>query len=62
MEAVKNYLAKEEAFSLLKCAVDLSSARENNNVEVLVTALTTSLKLWVYIKTPGKVQRQQSAI
>ena len=43
LEAVKNYLAKEEAFSLLKCAVDLSSARENNNVEALVTALDNNL-------------------
>jgi len=50
LEAVKNYLAKEEAFSLLKCAVDLSSARENNNVEALVTALDNNLKLWVYIR------------
>lgn len=54
LEAVKNYLAKEEAFSLLKCAVDLSSARENNNVEALVTALDNNLKLWVYIKTLAK--------
>ena len=28
IEAVKNNLAQEEAFSLLKCAVDLSNARE----------------------------------
>lgn len=54
LEAVKNYLAKEEAFSLLKCAVDLSSARENNNVEALVTALDNNLKLWVYIKILAK--------
>ena len=47
-------MAKEEAFSLLKCAVDLSSARENNNVEALVTALDNNLKLWVYIKTLAK--------
>lgn len=51
LEAVKNYIAKEEAFSLLKCAVDLSSAREKNNTEELVTALDNNLKLWVYIKT-----------
>ena len=51
LEAVKNSLAKEEAFSLLKCAVDLSSARENNSTEELVTALDNNLKLWVYIKT-----------
>lgn len=51
LEAVKNSLAKEEAFSLLKCAVDLSTARENNNTNQLVTALDNNLKLWVYIKT-----------
>ena len=51
LEAVKNSLAKEEAFSLLKCAVDLSSARESKNLEQLVTALDNNLKLWVYIKT-----------
>lgn len=51
LEAVKNNLAKEEAFSLLKCAIDLSSARENNNTSELVTALDNNLKLWVYIKT-----------
>ncbi len=51
LEAVKNSLAKEEAFSLLKCAVDLSSARESNNLDQLVTALDNNLKLWVYIKT-----------
>lgn len=51
LEAVKNNMAKEEAFSLLKCAIDLSSARENNNSQELVTALDNNLKLWVYIKT-----------
>ncbi len=51
LEAVKNSLAKEEAFSLLKCAVDLSSARESKNLDQLVTALDNNLKLWVYIKT-----------
>ncbi len=51
LEAVKNSLAKEEAFSLLKCALDLSSARESKNLEQLVTALDNNLKLWVYIKT-----------
>lgn len=51
IEAVKNNLAKEEAFSLLKCAIDLSSARENNNTKELVTALDNNMKLWVYIKT-----------
>ena len=51
LESVKNSLAKEEAFSLLKCAVDLSSARESNNKAELVSALNNNLKLWVYIKT-----------
>lgn len=51
LEAVKNSLAKMEAFSLLKCAVDLSSARESNNTEELVAALDNNMKLWVYIKT-----------
>ena len=51
LESVKNSLAKEEAFSLLKCAVDLSSARESNNKAELVSALDNNLKLWVYIKT-----------
>lgn len=51
LEAVKNNLAKEEAFSLLKCAIDLSSARENNDANEMVLALDNNLKLWVYIKT-----------
>ena len=51
VEAVKNNLAKEEAFSLLKCAVDLSNARENNNTSDLISALDNNMKLWVYIKT-----------
>lgn len=51
VEAVKNNLAREEAFSLLKCAVDLSNARENNSVLDLVNALDNNMKLWVYIKT-----------
>lgn len=51
LEAVKNSLAREEAFSLLKCAIDISTARENNNVGELVSALDNNLKLWVYIKT-----------
>lgn len=51
LEVIKIYLAREEAFSLLKCAVDLSSARENNNSSDLVAALDNNLKLWVYIKT-----------
>lgn len=51
LEAVKNSLAREEAFSLLKCAIDISTARENNNASELVSALDNNLKLWVYIKT-----------
>ncbi len=51
IEAVKNNLAKEEAFSLLKCAIDLSNARENNNAKELISALDNNMKLWVYIKT-----------
>ena len=48
---LKNCLAEEEAYSLLKCAVDLSSAREANNSHEMVTALDNNLQLWVYIKT-----------
>lgn len=51
IEAVKNNLATEEAFSLLKCAIDLSMARENGDANELVSALDNNLKLWVYIKT-----------
>ena len=51
LEAVKNSLAREEAFSLLKCAIDISTARENNNAGELVSALDNNLKLWVYINT-----------
>lgn len=51
LEAVKNNLAKEEAFSLLKCAIDISNARENNDAQEMVCALDNNLKLWVYIKT-----------
>ncbi len=56
LAVVRNSLAKEEAFSLLKCAVDLSSARENNNSEELVSALDNNLQLWVYIKTLAKAK------
>ena len=51
LEAVKNSLAREEAFSLLKCAIDISTARENGDAKELVSALDNNLKLWVYIKT-----------
>lgn len=51
VQAVKHSLAREEAFSLLKCAIDLSSAKENNNTAELVSALDNNMKLWVYIKT-----------
>lgn len=51
LESVKNTLAHEEAFSLLKCAIDLSSARENENASDMVSALDNNLQLWIYIKT-----------
>lgn len=51
LEAVKNSMAREEAFSLLKCAVDLSNAKETKNSKEMVTALDNNMKLWVYIKT-----------
>ena len=54
LAVVRNNLAKEEAFSLLKCALDLSNARENNNSQELVSALDNNLQLWVYIKTLAK--------
>ncbi len=51
LEAVKNNLAAEEAFSLLKCALDLSNARDKSNSAEIASALDNNLKLWVYIKT-----------
>ncbi len=51
LEAVKNSMAREEAFSLVKCAVDLSVAKEKKNSAELVVALENNLQLWVYIKT-----------
>ena len=51
LESVHKTLAREEAFSLLKCAVDLSNARENKSIPEMVTALDNNMKLWVYIKT-----------
>ena len=51
LESVHQDMARAEAFSLLKCAVDLSNARENNNAAELVTALDNNMQLWVYIKT-----------
>ena len=59
LAVVKNSLAKEEAYSLLKCAVDLSTARENNSSEELVTALDNNLQLWVYIKTLASAKNCQ---
>ncbi|MFR1031307.1 MAG: flagellar biosynthesis regulator FlaF [Alphaproteobacteria bacterium] len=50
IEAVKNNLAREEAFSLLKCAVDLSNARENNSTSDLISALDNNMKLWFISK------------
>ena len=54
LESVHNTLAREEAFSLLKCAIDLSTARENDNLIELIDALDNNMKLWVYIKTLAK--------
>lgn len=51
LESVHNSLAREEAFSLLKCAIDLSNARESENISELVNALDNNMQLWVYIKT-----------
>ena len=51
LEAVKNNLAAEEAFSLLKCALDLSNARDKSDASQIASALDNNLKLWVYIKT-----------
>ena len=51
LAVVRNSLAKEEAFSLLKCALDISNARENKDTKELVNALDNNLQLWVYIKT-----------
>ena len=50
-ESVKNNLAAEEAFSLLKCAMDLSKAKEKSNAGELAKALDNNMQLWVYIKT-----------
>lgn len=54
LESVHHSLAREEAFSLLKCAIDLSTARENDNLIELIDALDNNMKLWVYIKTLAK--------
>ncbi|MBR1604957.1 MAG: hypothetical protein IJ660_02485 [Alphaproteobacteria bacterium] len=51
LESVHHTMAEEEAFSLLKCAIDLSNARESKNEAELVTALDNNMNLWVYIKT-----------
>lgn len=59
VESVKNNLAREEAFSLLKCAIDLSSAKENNNSSDLVNALDNNMKLWVYIKTLASSEKSK---
>ena len=59
VESVKNNLAREEAFSLLKCAIDLSSAKENNNSSDLVSALDNNMKLWVYIKTLASSEKSK---
>ncbi|MBE6448395.1 MAG: hypothetical protein E7018_03750 [Alphaproteobacteria bacterium] len=54
LAVVRNSLAKEEAFSLLKCAIDLSNAHESKNSGDLINALDNNLQLWVYIKTLAK--------
>ena len=59
LAVVRNSLAKEEAFSLLKCAIDLSNAHESNNSSDLVNALENNLQLWVYIKTLAKDKKTQ---
>ena len=59
VQAVKHSLAREEAFSLLKCAIDLSSAKENNNTAELVSALDNNMKLWVYIKTLASSEKNE---
>lgn len=50
-ESVKNNLAAEEAFSLLKCAMDLTKAKEKSNAGELARALDNNMQLWIYIKT-----------
>lgn len=59
LAVVKNSLAKEEAYSLLKCAMDLSLARESSSSEGLVSALDNNLQLWVYIKTLASAQNSK---
>lgn len=59
LAVVRNSLAKEEAFSLLKCAVDIAAARDENNTDALVSALDNNLQLWVYIKTLAKSEDTQ---
>lgn len=59
VQAVRHSLAREEAFSLLKCAIDLSSAKENNNTAELVNALDNNMKLWVYIKTLASSEKNE---
>ena len=50
-ESVKNNLAAEEAFSLLKCAMDLTKAKEKSHAGEMAKALDNNMQLWVYIKT-----------
>ena len=54
LESVHHNLAREEAFSLLKCAIDLSDPREKENMIEVIDALDNNMKLWVYIKTLPK--------
>ncbi len=58
-ESVKNSLAAEEAFSLLKCAMDLSKAKEKSNAGELARALDNNMQLWVYIKTLARSKKNK---
>ncbi len=51
LDAIKNHMAKEDAFSLVKCAVDIADAKDNSDEKALVCALDNNLRLWVYIKS-----------
>ncbi len=51
LDAIKNHMVREDAFSLVKCAVDIAEAKDNNDEKALITALDNNLKLWVYIKS-----------
>ena len=44
---------------MLKCAIDLSAARESNNPADMVSALDNNMKLWVYMKTLAKSKKNK---